>query len=126
MSFARFTAALASAAALGAMACGVCIDDKVAATWDNAVVERAIARHQVVVFAEAHSGAEASGAARSLRVAASRVRGIERASVRAAAQPLTLSFALDPKLVTPREALESVRRKAAIPQLELTLLRVQQ
>jgi hypothetical protein len=38
-------------ALLLAMACGVCLEDKVAATYDYALVQRALAQQRVVVFA---------------------------------------------------------------------------
>ncbi|MBC8021534.1 MAG: hypothetical protein H7Y14_00325, partial [Burkholderiales bacterium] len=39
-------------ALLLALACGICLEDKVAATYDHGMVMRATSRGQVVVFAE--------------------------------------------------------------------------
>lgn len=105
-----------------ASACGVCVDDKVAAAYDHAVVTEAIARRHVVVFAELRGAGTLEALASKARAAAGKVRGVDRASVRAAASPAALSFALDPAVATPQAALAAVGRAA--PGLQLTLLRV--
>ena len=116
-------AAAALAAAPAAFACGICVEDKVAATYDYDVVTRATARHHVVVFA-AVDDPRATAAPRALREAAARVRGVDRASVRSAAAPRALSFALDPRAGTPRAALRSIERQPAMAGVRLTLIRV--
>ncbi len=55
--------------------------------------------------------------------ALARVRGIDADSVRAAAQPLALSFAFDPAAQTTRSALRDIERHAKVPGMKLTLLR---
>jgi len=106
---------------LQALACGACIEDKVAVTYDHAVVTEAAARRHVVVFA-AVDGAGAD-AARSAQAAA-RVSGVTRGSVRSAASPAALSFALDPKVQTPEAALAAIARRMGAPAAHLTLIRV--
>ena len=39
------------AAPMTAIACGACVEDRVAATYDHAVMTQAVARHHVLVFA---------------------------------------------------------------------------
>jgi hypothetical protein len=114
----------AAVAPVGALACGVCIEDKIAATYDHAVITRAAARHQVVVFASLDGFGDARALARDATTAASRVNGIERDSVRAAAEPPALSFALDPSRQSAEAALGQIEKRAATPGLKLTLLRV--
>lgn len=121
----RLALALAAFHAAGAFACGVCLEDKVAATYDHAIAARASARGQVMVFAEAATGVEAHRAARALRAAAARLRGVDAASVRTAPAPLTLSFALDPRVASAEAALAGIARAAALPGLQLTLLKVE-
>ena len=119
-------ASIAAALAPGrAAACGVCVEDKVAATYDHAVVTRATDRGQVVVFAEVKGGGTAASRAAAARRAAARVRGIDPGSVRVSTQPSAgLSFALDARASTPVQALEAVQRAAGLPGLELALLEV--
>jgi len=111
-----FCAAFASSA----LACGVCVEDKIAATYDYDVVQRASARHHVVVFAAVESPADPE----ALRKAAARVKGVDRASVRAAANPRALSFALDPRAANPLAALASIEREPALAGVRLSLIRV--
>ena len=104
--------------------CGVCIEDKVAATYDHAVVTRAVDRGQLMVFAEVRGGGTAAALTQAARRAAMGVRGIDRASVRVSEQPAGLSFALDARARKPADALAEVQRAARVPGLELALLKV--
>ena len=105
-------AAVLALAAPAALACGVCIEDKVAAAYDHAVVTRAVDRGWVVVFAEVKGAGDAAAAAR-------RLGGVDASSVRVSQQPGSLSFALDPRRRSPREALAAIERAAAPLRLEL-------
>jgi hypothetical protein len=72
-------------------ACGVCNEDKVAATYDHAVVRRATLQGRVVVFCEVRGTFDS----RQLKAAASRITGIDAVSLRTSTNPATVSFALD-------------------------------
>ena len=112
------------AIAPAAMACGVCDEDKVAATYDHAVVARAAKQGRVVVFAEPHAAIDAKEVSKALKEIAARTPGIDRASVRASQSPASFSFALDPHAGSPLKTLETLQRGANIPGLQLSLLRV--
>lgn len=107
-----------------AQACGACAEDRIAATYDHAVVTRAGAQHQVLVFTALDGAADPAASAQHAKAAAARTRGVDRASVRAAAAPAALSFALDPSLTTPEAAVAAVQQAAGVPGLRLTVLRV--
>jgi len=117
-------AVLCLALPLAAGACGVCIEDNVAVTYDHAVVERAAARGHVVVFASIDARTAPQAASDGVKAAAMRVRGVDRGTVRAAIAPLAVSFALDPHVQAPAAALAAIEKSAAQPGLRLTLLRV--
>jgi hypothetical protein len=113
------------AAGTGALACGVCIEDRVAATYDHAVVTKAAADHRVMVFAAVDGQGPATALAASARRAASQLVGVDRGSVRAAAEPAAaVSFALDPRAQTPEAALAAIAQYSPNNRLQLTLLRV--
>jgi hypothetical protein len=116
--------AIAATLPLSAFACGVCVDDKVAATYDHAVVTSATARGQVVVFAEPRANVDAAVVARKLAAAAARVKGVDPRSVRTAQAPLSLGFALDPRASTANQALAAIAKASGIAGLELVTLRV--
>jgi hypothetical protein len=109
------------AAALG---CGACVEDKIAATYDYAVVSQAAARHHVVVFAAVEGPGDPARESRELRKAAARAKGVDRESIRAADAPHALSFALDPRLAAPEAALSEITRAAALRGVRLSLIRV--
>lgn len=111
------------AAAPDAAACGACIEDKVAATFDYAVITKAAKRHHVVVFAEFAGDGGAAVALEPLRAAAARAPGVDPASVRASGAPQALSFALDPAVSTPQAALAVIERGTRGTKVKLTLLR---
>lgn len=74
-----------------ALACGTCVEDKIAATYDHAVVESAARAGKVVVYCEVKGAFTPA----KLAAAARRVRGVDPASVRVSQEPAAVSFALD-------------------------------
>src|SRR3954465_5147095 len=80
-----------------ANACGYCVEDKIAATYDHAVVTAALAKaHQVAFFhVEGHLPAGEPGR-RLLERAASGTPGVDAGTVRVSEDNLTLSLAFDP------------------------------
>lgn len=119
---ARISFCAALAAPFGALACGACIEDRIAAAYDYAVVTGAVAKHHVVVFAGVDGSGDAAKQSEAVKRAAARVAGVDRASIRAAASPSALSFALDPRAKDPLAALAAIEK--ASPGVQLTLLRV--
>jgi hypothetical protein len=117
--------AVALVAVLGAFmpsashACGVCVEDKVAATYDHGVVVRAAASGDVMVFCEVTGPLDTP----RLKEAVRRVRGVKPQSVRVSAQPAALSFAVDPKLQSPQTAVLAAQRGIS-PGTRLTIVRV--
>ena len=107
----------------GAWACGYCVEDKVAATYDHAVVTKAIGSGRVVVFAEVSGGGSAAALSQAARRAAARVREVDPASVRVSQTPVTVSFVMNTAALSPGEALAAAERAAA-GRLKLTLLTV--
>lgn len=128
MSFARarrFAAVFALGfAPVGALACGVCLEDKVASAYDHGLASRAIAAGQVVVFAEVVGAGDARARVRSARAAAARIPGVDRKSIRTNEAPAVLAFALDPRAITPEAALARAQRSTGEDPFRLHLLKV--
>ncbi|GAB3758999.1 hypothetical protein GCM10028796_05520 [Ramlibacter monticola] len=112
--------ALLLAAAVPAHACGVCAEDKVAATYDHRSVQEALARGRVVVYCEVTGLRDVQRA----RQAAARVRGVDARSVRVSAEPAALSFVLDPKQ-QPAPAAVLALQAALPPGARLAILKVE-
>lgn len=99
-------------------ACGACAEDKVAATYDYQVAQRAAAAGDVMVFCEVVGPLDRQ----RLVQAAHRVRGIRAESIRTSIQPAALSFAIDPSMRSPQAAVDAVQR--AMPSgTRLTIVR---
>ena len=105
---------------LQAFACGYCVEDKIAATYDHAVITRALANGRHVVFFHV-DGAPVSRAA--LEQAASG-RGIEKGSARISPDALTLALVFDPRLVSLVELNAQLDRKLAKHKASLLPLRL--
>jgi hypothetical protein len=91
-----------------AIACGVCVEDKVAATYDHALVERALAQHRVVVFAEPRASVD-ERRLKAFAAAARRAPGVEAATVKTSAAPASVSFVLDPKRADAKKTVASLQ-----------------
>jgi hypothetical protein len=98
-----------------AHACGVCVEDKMAATYDHAVMQRASAEHKTVVFCEVRGPVQDA----RFRDAAARVRGIDAGTVRTSSEPAALSFMVDPRVLGPEDAIAQLQ-KALGPGVGLT------
>jgi hypothetical protein len=113
-----FCAALLMHAGM-AQACGVCVEDKVAATYDHAVVQRAAAGGQLVVFCEIVGPVDAA----RIRKAAQAVRGLDTSSVRVSETPAAISFVVDPAKQSPQAAAGAIQRGLA-KGIEVKVLRL--
>ena len=109
----------------GALACGHCVEDKIASAYDHAVVTRSLAQKHHVAFFHI-DGALVPGEAskRSLEALAESTQGVDKGSARVAVETATLSVAFDPArapLVSVQAALD---RKLAARKLSLMPLKI--
>lgn len=99
-------------------ACGACDEDEIAATYDHAVVQRAAAKGDVMVYCSVSGPLDDQ----QVKQAAIAVQGVRPDSVRVASHPAALSFAIDPAVQSPSAAIEAAQR--ALPSnVRLTLVR---
>jgi len=77
-------------------ACGVCDEDSIAATYDHAVVERAVRARDLVVYCRLEGPVERQKVLTVVR----RVPGVRKDSIRVSVAPAALSFAVDPAVQT--------------------------
>ncbi|HVV95553.1 MAG TPA: hypothetical protein VHC92_00290 [Rhodanobacteraceae bacterium] len=109
-----FTAILAGVSTQ-AWACGACVEDKVAATYDYAVVQHAMARGDVVVFCDVRGELDAD----RLRKAVRKLGGVDAASIRVSTAPQAVSFALDTAKQSIDDAAAALRRGAGGLEIEV-------
>ena len=102
-------AALTALAPSASQACGACVEDKIAATYDHAVVLQAATRGDVMVVCEVSGALDA----KQLKQAVQRVRGVKPQSVRVSAQLAAVSFAVDLAVRSPQDAVAAAQRSLA-------------
>ncbi len=109
----------------GAAACGYCVEDKIASTYDHAVVTRALAqKHQVAFFHLDGPVAPGADSSKALAALAEKTPGIDKGTVRVVADTLTISFAYDPRR-SPLAAVQAAMEKRLAPKkLSLMPLRI--
>lgn len=103
-----------------ALACGYCVEDKIAAVYDHAALTQAHAKKQTVVYF-AIDGAIRDSAS-SLKSTLERTKGVEKGSARVSVEARALAVTFDPRR-TPLPKLQSGLEKALKSRgLELLLL----
>ena len=113
------------AAAAGAQACGYCVEDKIASTYDHAAVMRALeAKHHVVFFHIDGPLAQDEKTRQALVAAAESIAGVDRGSVRVKLETLTLALAFDPGKAPLARLQAALEKKYASRKLTLMPLRI--
>ena len=115
--------AAALAASFTAAACGVCIEDRVAAVYQQAGIDRAIARGQQVAFYSIDGSLPATAAARKAVAVAVEREGVQ-GTARVSTESATVSVAFDPKRTSILRVQEHATRDLAARGLTLAALRV--
>jgi hypothetical protein len=123
---AYLSAALAFLFAVGdAFACGYCIEDRVAAVYDHAIVVRALERRHEVAFLAIEGALPAGGdLRRSIESAIGATPGVDRSTARVSLEGSSLSFAYDPRKPGLGPVLRAIEKTLAARGLSLSILRV--
>jgi hypothetical protein len=116
-------AALAAVAPATGLACGACDEDKIAATYDHAVIDAAIARHRQVIFVAIEGPVDGQQIGTRLVAAAAKVRGVQAGTVRTSLAPPAFSFVLD-TTQTPQAAVAGFRKAVGDSTARLTIVRI--
>jgi hypothetical protein len=116
-------AALTATAPATALACGACDEDKIAATYDHAVIDAAIVRHREVVFVAIDGPVDARRIRARIVAAAAKVPGVRAETLRTSLTPLAFSFALD-TTQTPNAAVAGFRKAVEDSAARLTVVRI--
>jgi hypothetical protein len=124
MSRALALAALLAAAG-AAQACGVCVEDKMAAVYDHAVVTQALGRQHHVAFFHVE-GALGAGEAtkKALQKAAESSAAVDRGGVRVSVESASLSVAFDPRRTPVMGLQKDLERRLAGKKYSLVLMQV--
>jgi hypothetical protein len=99
-----------------AAACGYCVEDKIAATYDHAVITRALAQKHYVVFLHVDGVVPVR---RVLEEAVYSALAVDRGTARVSADLLTVSFAFDPARATLGAIQTRIEKKLAAHRVSL-------
>ena len=111
LGIAALLTAMATLAAAPARACGFCIEDKVAAAYDHAVVARARGQgHEVVYLSLEFTRPVDRDTAGKIARAIERVASVDRGSVRVAVDAGSVALAFDAKRAPAGAMLDAVER----------------
>ena len=106
-------------------ACGYCIEDKIAAVYDHAVVTRATSQqHQVVFFALEGRIPAGEKSRRTLEAVVESVAGVDKGSARVSVASASLSAAFNPQRAPFASMERALSRKLAPRGLSVAILRV--
>jgi len=113
------------AASCAANACGVCVEDKVAAVYDHAAVTRALEARRTVVFFHIDGTIPPGAAAlRKFSALAASAPGVDQDSVRISRETASLAVSFDPRRGNLAQVQESLDRRLASMKLTLLAIRV--
>lgn len=102
-----------------AFACGYCIEDKIAATYDHAVVTRALAAKHHVAFLQVDGTAQSRAA---LEKAVYSALAVDRGTVRVSADLQTVSFAFDPTRANLGAIHARIEKQLGVPLMPLQVM----
>jgi len=110
---------------MNALACGFCIEDKIAAVYDHAVVSTALThKHQVAFFALAGEVATGTNSRREIEAVGNATPGVDKGSVRVSLEAATLSLAYDPVRTSFASLEDALSRKLAARRISVAILRI--
>jgi hypothetical protein len=110
--------------AFEAQACGICIDDKIASSYDHALIMQAKAAGRAVAFFGIEGDIVRSAATRrAVMQAIEATPGVQRGSARVSLENAALSFVFDPARTSPEAAQRALDRRLAAKGLGVSLLR---
>lgn len=112
-------------AASAAIACGHCVEDKIAAVYDYTVVTEALARqHQVAFFGIDGALVVNENSRRELDAIARDTAGVDKGSARVSLESASMSVAFDPRRTSFAVLQRALERKLAPKKLSLLPLQV--
>ena len=108
-----------------AFACGYCIEDKIAATYDHQVITKAVSMGHAVAYAEIVGMPGLSTAAeKEIAGIVEKVPGVDLGAVRISLETPALSFAYDPRHFTSYSLLLQINRNLAPQRVRVSLIRI--
>ena len=115
-----FTAAMLAVSA--AHGCGLCAEDRMAATYVHDLVIGAMDRGHQIVFTDVTSRPMTRTEWHLVSWAVQSIRGVMKGSVRISKSPMALSFEIDPKATNAATAIREINRRFGKQSIRISLI----
>ena len=103
---------LSTLATAAAMACGYCVEDRIAAVYDHALAQSvAVSGHRLAYFAWDGPGERSEAARLKIVLLGEATAGVDRGSVRVAMDPAAIAVAFDPHRTSAESVGTSLQKK---------------
>lgn len=107
-----------------AMACGYCVEDRIAAVYDYALAQRTLAlKHEIVFFAWDGPLTRSDASKQKMMALGEAVPGVDKGSTRVSMEPAAISLAFDPQRSS-AQAIEAALQKK-LGSMKLSIVRLQ-
>ncbi len=126
MKFGNIGKILALVTALGssaAIACGYCVEDRIAAVYDHALLQRTLtSKHQIVFFAWDGPLTHGDAERRKIFALVEATPGVDKGSTRVSMEPAALAVAFDPRRSSIENVQAALQKSLAKMKLSVILL----
>ena len=110
-------------AGTAAIACGYCVEDRIAAVYDHALLQRTLAsKHQIVFFAWDGPLTRSEAARQKMLALGEATPGVDKGSTRVSMEPAALAVAFDPQRSSIQSIQAALQKTLAPMKLSVTLL----
>jgi hypothetical protein len=105
-------------------ACGYCVEDRIAAVYDHALLQRSLAsRHPVLFFAWDGPVTRNEAARQKILAIAAAVAGVDKDSTRVSVEPASMALAFDPQQSNATAVEAALQKK--LGSLRISVVRLQ-
>lgn len=121
-----FVVSLAMLGAGAALACGYCVEDRIAAVYDHALSQRTLqGRQQLAYFAWDGPLARNEAARQKMLALGEAVPGVSQGSVRVSMEPAAIAVAFDPRRSSSASIAAALQKKLGLLKVSLVPLQAQ-
>ena len=106
------------------IACGYCVEDRIAAVYDYALVQRTLAqKHEIIFFAWDGPLTRGDASKQKMMALGETIPGVDQNSVRVSMEPAALAVAFDPQRSNAQAVEAALQKKLRV--MKLSIVRLQ-
>ncbi|MEO8121314.1 MAG: hypothetical protein ABI606_18570 [Rhodoferax sp.] len=110
-----------------ALACGYCVEDRIAAVYDHALAQRTLAlKHEIVFFAWDGPLTRSDASKQKMMALGEAVPGVDKGSTRVSIEPAAIALAFDPQRSSAQAIEAALQKKLSLMKLSIERLQTPQ